>query len=474
MRLLEALRRQRARMTGVFPRAVKKACLALLLLFALGYPTSEACASIADLYGFGARAASLAGAFTAVADDFSAVYYNPAGLTAQRQPLEYMRKHGFRIENGVQFAKPSFYTQEQGREKQKGDLDLFSAISLGVTLEPFDLSGFLPRKCVAFGLGILSPIEYAYWWEREYPREKVFVLHHDYNQHLMLIPAIAVEPIQRLSLGVGINVTIDSTADTYGQVTVDSAELKPLPGGSLFGSVDITPSSNQLGQFANIKAKFAPIVGILWQPTSWLRCGFAYRGELYFDDKGTNDILLRVMLPARGAGPGAAEIDLPIFFPSRFARYYMPEEVSWAVALMPTEALLVTVDITWMRWSGYIPQIRTPVSFDQFVIEPGFKDTVVPRVGLEYRVAPKVSLLGGYNFQKSPVPDQPGYLNFVDNDRHVASLGFEYAYRGFRLQGYYQHQWAMNRLFEKEAMYGPSYRAAGYAYSFGLNLCAAF
>lgn len=290
----------------------------------------------------------------------------------------------------------------------------------------------------------------------------------------MIVPAIAVEPIPGLSVGVGINVTIDSTADTYGQVTVDSAELKPLPGGSLFGSVDITPRSNQLGQFANIKAKLAPIVGILWQPTSWLRCGFAYRAELYFDDKGTNDILLRVMLPARGTTPTIPEIDLPIFFPSRFARYYMPEEASWAIALLPAEALLVSVDITWMRWSGYIPQIRTPVSFDQFVIDPGFRDTVVPRVGLEYRVAPEVSILGGYNFQKSPVPDQPGYLNFVDTDRHAASLGFEYAYRGFRLQGYYQHQWALNKVFEKEATYGPSYRAGGYAYSFGVNLSAAF
>ncbi len=449
-------------------------CFLIALLWTLGWCETAGFANIADLYGFGAKAASVGGAFTAIADDFSAVYYNPAGLMSQQQPLEYMRGHGFRIENGVQCVRPVYYTQDYGHEKRKSDLDFFSAINVGVTLEPFDFSGLLPRKCVAFGIGIFTPIEYAYWWEREYPKEKVFVLHHDYNQHLMLIPAIALELVPGASVGLGLNITIDSTADTYGQVTIDADQLQPFPCGALFGSVDITPASNQLGQFANIKVKVAPIIGLLWRPVPWLRCGFAYRGELYFDDKGTNDILLKVGLHASGDQHISSEIMLPIYFASRFARYYMPDELCMAVAFEPLQKATVAIDVTWMRWSGYLPQIRTPVSFKQFTIEPGFKDIVVPRFGVEYRIRSDLVLRSGYNFQKSPVSEQPGYLNYADNDRHVWSLGVEYAYKGFRLQGYYQHQWAITRVFEKNPAFGRTYWATGYANSFGLNLSAAF
>lgn len=446
--------------------------VAFLFWILIAFSAAPVAANIADLYGFGAKAASFGGAFTAIADDFSAVYYNPAGLTMQKQPLEYMRQHGFRIENGLQFVGPELYTQEPGKGKQYSNLNFFSGINFGVTLEPFDFSGFLPRKCVAFGLGILTPIEYAYWWAREYPRDPVFVFNHDYNQHMMIIPAFAVEPIKKLSIGLGINITIDSTADTYGQVVVNGKDLKPSPGGKLPFLVDISSDQNQLGQFANIKVKLAPIVGVLYRPSDGLRCGFTYRQQLYFNDKGTNDILLRIKLgPPGSTGP---EIDLPIFFPSRFARYFMPDEFAWAVAFWPIKPLMVAVDVTWMKWSEYLPQITTPVSFQQFTIEPGFKDTVVPRLGLEYQIRPNMAIRGGYNFQKSPVPDEPGYLNYVDNDRHVASLGLEYAYRGFRLQAYYQYQWAVKRFFEKDPGYGPSFYAGGDIYSFGFNLSAAF
>ncbi|MBZ0253679.1 MAG: hypothetical protein K8I02_10100, partial [Candidatus Methylomirabilis sp.] len=57
------------------------ACLAMGLLVASAAPAR---ASWQDLYGFGSRSMGLAGAATAAADDYSAVYYNPAGLMIGR------------------------------------------------------------------------------------------------------------------------------------------------------------------------------------------------------------------------------------------------------------------------------------------------------------------------------------------------------------------------------------------------------
>jgi len=445
-------------------------CLWLCASGGLLFPGPTA-ASIANLYGFGARAAGMAGAFTAVADDFSAVFYNPAGLMTQRQPLKYMNRGSFRIENGLQFASPHLYVQEAGGARiEDASLDLFSTFTLGITLEPFDLAGLLPRKCLTFGIGIASPIEYGFWWEREYPRDRTFVFHHDYNQHLMIIPAFAAEPVRGLCLGVGVNVTIDSVADTYGQVIVALDQLQQ-DGGSVLGRVDISSKNNQLGQFASIKARMSPIGGILYHsPGDRLRLGVTYRGELFFEDSGTNDIVLKIRV--REDDPDL--FPLGLFFPSRFVRYYSPEEVAAGLAFRPLPSVLVSVDLTWSRWSGYQPQITTPVSFRLFTVKPDFHDTLVPRAGCAVEISPEFSALAGYNYQESPVPNHPGYVTYVDTDRHVFSLGMEYALRGYRLQGYFQYHWAVRRDFFKSPGYGPDFAAGGDIFGFGLNLSAAF
>ena len=152
----------------------------------------------------------------------------------------------------------------------------------------------------------------------------------------------------------------------------------------------------------------------------------------------------------------------------------MPDEFTFAVAFRPVERLMVSTDMTWMRWSGYLPQIMTPVSFKQSLIKPDFKDTLIPRIGIEYRMFDDLYISGGYSFQKSPVPDQPAYTNFVDNDRHVVAFGLEWVYRGFRVQGFFQYHHAVERFFRKDPGYGPSFYAGGRAYGFGFNVSAAF
>jgi long-chain fatty acid transport protein len=115
------------------------------------------------------------------------------------------------------------------------------------------------------------------------------------------------------------------------------------------------------------------------------------------------------------------------------------------------------VDIGWVNWSAYeSPTAQTQahleaevppgVSIDLpedpkpiVVVPPAFEDRFVPRLGLEYtlgfgaerRVSGKpapvkafqVPLRLGYAYERSPVPPQTGFTNFVDADRHTISLG---------------------------------------------------
>jgi hypothetical protein len=59
----------------------------------------------------------------------------------------------------------------------------------------------------------------------------------------------------------------------------------------------------------------------------------------------------------------------------------------------------------------------------------------VPRLGLEWTAlsSPRRDLFvrGGYSYEPSPVPEQVGESNFVDNDKHTLSVGGGVTFRDF-------------------------------------------
>jgi hypothetical protein len=63
---------------------------------------------------------------------------------------------------------------------------------------------------------------------------------------------------------------------------------------------------------------------------------------------------------------------------------------------------------------------------------PGFHDTVVPRLGVEWTRpgSAKLSARLGYAFLMSPAPEMRGQQSFLDNHRHIVGLGFGLALSG--------------------------------------------
>jgi len=266
-------------------------------------------------------------------------------------------------------------------------------------------------------------------------------------------------------------VTLELVTDSYGQVILPLDQFQQSSG-ALLGNVDISPKNNQLGQFARVSAKLNPIVGLLYRSYSGrFRAGLTYRAEAFLDDSATNDMLLKIR-PNEEAG--GFQIPLMLSVTGRSVRYYQPAELAGGFAFYPVERVLVSMDVTWMDWSGYESQITTPVSYQLVTIDPDFQDTIVPRLGVQVEIFPPFTVTAGYNYQESPVPNHPGYVTYVDTDRHVFCLGLELAYSGIRLQGYFQYQWAVKRDFNKYPAYGEDFSAGGKVFSFGFNLSGAF
>jgi long-subunit fatty acid transport protein len=82
------------------------ALLVLWMLMLNGLMAQEAEDAVRILdneLGFGARALGMGGAFTAVADDYSAVYWNPAGLASMRKMEMYLDFSHLRFSNDVTY-----------------------------------------------------------------------------------------------------------------------------------------------------------------------------------------------------------------------------------------------------------------------------------------------------------------------------------------------------------------------------------
>ncbi len=101
----------------------------------------------------------------------------------------------------------------------------------------------------------------------------------------------------------------------------------------------------------------------------------------------------------------------------KLAHYYSPTEVSFGVAISPTSAWLMSLDLSWSRWSGYLDSNQD--NYDGEITH----DTLTPRVGMQWRAHPSTEVMGGYFYERSAFDNEGGWTNFVDPDRHVTSVG---------------------------------------------------
>lgn len=169
--------------------------LAMLLI-----PIGMAQADIVDTYGIGAKAIALGTAFTARADDFSAIYYNPAGIAQLDRP---------QVSAGSSFVNPAVSMKldyhnddDPGHETSVADSTQILIYPHGGFIYPFELFG----KKAAFGVATYVP--YGFWlrWNSD-PRENsgAYNCYQSYYYRVVrAAPTLAVQLTRRLYIGVGL------------------------------------------------------------------------------------------------------------------------------------------------------------------------------------------------------------------------------------------------------------------------------
>ena len=358
--------------------------------FAAGFRLPEA----------GAKAMGMGFAFTAQADDPSAIYFNPAGLT-QLKGQNVMLGGTYVRENGGEFTGTTPLTGGASASETQKTLNFF--IPNAYYTKTTDDGYF------AYGVGIFSPFGLG----QEYNNKDTSIFRNQITkidlQTIVVNPTIAFKINEVLSVGVGIDYM-------WGKAILEKTPVAPGVGNLYNSKLESDWGSDGDAWGYNF--------GVLLKPTENLRIGANYRSQFNLEIKN-GDVTISKTSPAYGSGllgptPTNTQGSATIAMPATFAL-----GVAYTMGRLTVEA-----DADWTFWSSFrsLPiTIQDPVPTLFSTDTPKqWEDVCAVRFGAEYRVIDPLALRAGVAYDPSPVPSSTMGPELPDSDRMQYMVGAGY------------------------------------------------
>jgi long-chain fatty acid transport protein len=368
-----------------------------------------------SIFEQGAAATGMAGAFSAQADDPSAVFFNPAGI---------LQLEGTQISIGDTLISPTAKVTDPYGKEWKAKSQNFYPANFYLTQKVGDQFAFGFSYGAYYGLGMNWTNNSDFYYR--YIVNKVDVAAHYFS------PVIAFKINDNFAIAGGLNyvlsnVDISKKVDMYGVNYQLSQQFGGLPFN--FDNTDLKlkgdNGSGDLGFNAALHSKF----------DSW-RFGLVYRSEVKCSYEGDADFTYI---------PGEYPSDFPTGFPSAYANTVnasladkfrdttgktsitMPASASFGIAHDFSKTFTLEFDLNWMGWSSYK---SLDVAFDSDLpteVSPkDWKDVFSYRLGAKYCATEKLDLYAGYYFDESPIPDKSLDPILPDADRQSLQIGAGY------------------------------------------------
>ena len=353
-------------------RGWKMVSVLLVLLFLL-FTASTSFAAGFRLLESGAKAMGMGFAFTAQADDPSAIYFNPAGLTQLK---------GQNVMLGATYLKLN-------DAEFKGSTPLTGGATVTETQKSLDFiipnayyTKTTPDGYISYGVGIFSPFGLG----QEYENKNTSIFRNQITKIDLLTvvvnPTIAFKINEFLSVGAGIDWM-------YGKAKLEKTPVASV--GNLYNS-ELEGDGDAWGYN----------FGVLLKPTENLRIGANYRSPFTLKIKDA-DVNIGNTNPAYasgllGATPSSTKGSATVKMPATFA----------LGAAYTVGRLTMEVDADWTLWHSFsnLPiTIQNPVPTLPSTDNPKhWEDVVALRLGVEYRVTDPLSLRAGFVYDPTPVP----------------------------------------------------------------------
>jgi long-chain fatty acid transport protein len=373
--------------------------LALLLFFAAvpAFPSGF------QINTQGARAMGMGLAFTAVANDPSAIFYNPAGLGWQ--------KH-FEVEVGA-----SGLTKVQGdftgENPYPGSSDVEKEHKTTFVLPTLYVVAPLTSE-INLGLGIFSQYGLGFRWDNAETFSGRFVAQNAVIQTVDLNPVLSFQATPAIAIAVGADYRFSKV-----QLERNQAAINP------FTNSVVDVAHIKLNSTLTDNHAWGWNAGVMVRPIPQLSFGAAYRSKIKVDYNGSATFQQRLTGNAQFDGIVASQ--LPQGSHPVTTSIDFPASLNLGAALTLPGDFTVSGEADWTEWDSFKSlDILFPDLVGRDLHRPTlWKNSWAYRVGLEKKFS-SFALRAGYYRDKTPQPVSNAGPILADNDRDAFALGFGY------------------------------------------------
>lgn len=329
----------------------------------------------------GAKAVAMGGAFTAVANDPSAVYWNASGLTQLKGTNIMFSTHLIAPQTSFRGVLPSI-------ERHRAENRVFFPTH-------FFISHSFNEKLAA-GFGFTQPFGLGTTWDEDWPG-KYLAIETGLRIYL-LTPVVSYKLFESLSLSAGLQ---------YGIAEVTITRKSPIS--SLFATdafVELEGNDN---------SSFGFNAGLMFKPTNYLTLGASYMSEMKYEFSGT----------ATTTAPSQFASQLPSG--NITAELTTPQNFAFGVAVDVSSRVKLSAEYQFVGWSSYdtlAVDFENP-SFTDIASPRLYNDSFILRFGGAYVFNDQVTFMGGVYFDKIPVDPENLNPSLADSDRLGFSFGID-------------------------------------------------
>lgn len=417
---------------------MKKRKTFLLVFLSACLLSQMALANGLNLNSLGTKALTMGGAFVGLADDFSAIYWNPAGIA------QFDRRHfGF---YGTDILPTQKYIMDV--ETPMGMVRMVNAR----TERKHYLSGLAAyyhplSDRVVVGLGAYVPSGLGSNWNGADFMNISMGRTYDWMSKIGLItfaPSVALKVSEKLFIGASLNIN-------YGFFNI------ALHAGSEPNPLDPTEDID-LGQYEEDMSGwgYGATVGMLFHLNEKISFGASFRTPSKVKFSGEASISNLSLLGMNDTTEVERDVTWPMW-------------IAGGVAFKPIEELTLTGDLQWTQWSK-LDVIGTDYLDPLWAAMMGatgdderplyWNDALQIRLGAEYRLK-LIALRAGYYYDPSPAPDRTMNVLLPNYDFQVITLGVGYNLNGLQLDFGLEYMMGKDRSVSSErVMTDPEWESA--------------
>lgn len=356
-----------------------------------------------NVFGVNAEAAGKGYAFTGEADNPSAVYFNPAGIsqlndgklhvsagiTAIQPMVEYTSLSG----NEVQMRRETFYVPS-----------LFAAGNLGLS----DDHGILDR--LYFGVGVTSNWGLSTEWADDsfsrYQATKTEL------ENIDSMFTIAYQLTDQFTIAGGAIWDVS-------KITKDKEIRQATPGGE--------------GQLKGDDQAWGYTVSGMYAPNERHQFGLHYRSEIELNYEG------HIFATGLDTSFGYSTLFGGSTYTTRArSKLTLPQSLALGYSFRPSKKWRFNADIQWTDWSSvenekvHFPNETNAMRVNTLEALTGntkdWESVFSLGFGAEYHLNEALAFRGGYFYNESPIPDKTFDTTVPENDVHGLNLGVGYAF----------------------------------------------